>query len=49
MTKSSHYRENLTPDYVTARLLLKNEQPLPVDLAARLVAQGHDLSKFKDK
>lgn len=42
------YRGRLSPDYVTARLLLKNHQPLPVDLAARLDAQGYDLSKLKD-
>jgi broad-specificity NMP kinase len=38
----------LSPHYVTARLLLKNNQPLPVDLAARLEAQGYDLSKIKE-
>lgn len=49
MTITSHYRDQYGPDYVTARLLLKRNQPIPVDLQARLEAEGYDLNKLKDK
>jgi hypothetical protein len=33
----------MTTAYKIAVLLLKRDRPIPLDLAARLIAEGHDL------